>query len=346
MLAEAPKGSVLVDARQKGVAREDGSPDLRSIKRSVVALPFDGDDAEGYGEAAVKRLKKAIREGATVAFVDESGASSMDAARAFAAARAEAASEAGEDAPEPGPILSVTGGCDLWQMTEDLPWKEPVKVDFALPGIDTAFLEENEKAVKGAAITALGLGASVFLLTEIETLLELAGFIGLGQIAVSNFLYAEDREKFEAKTKELWERAALDEVAADLSGAFSGAVAATDVEAPVEAVVEVDAEAEAEVAEEAGEAVDASTEVEAEEDEATEEPVAEVEETVAAEAADTPVEASTEAEPEGEGEAAADEAAKSTDAPAEDEAAESEGKPEEIVVAGEGKSLAGEQTVA
>jgi hypothetical protein len=86
----------------------------------------------------------------------------------------------------------------------NLPWKEPLSLpNLSLPNVDLPdsldnFAESFKKNPSLAqAALALGaiVGSAVFIINEFDTLLELAGVLGVGNLVYKNLLYADDREK-------------------------------------------------------------------------------------------------------------------------------------------------------
>jgi hypothetical protein len=206
---------VLVDIRSRAEIKVQGSPDLRSIKRTAAVLPFtnvvkgelviDEAWAEKFG-----RLK-GISEESLVILLD----SDASIAKMAAAELAEVVEK----------VYYVQGGAEAWE--EEGPWRAPSK-GISLPSLDLKSVGSNinelaEDFKKAPSVTKAGLaagaiaGAGFLLFNEIEVVLELAGLFAAGNFFLK-FVFADEREKTISEFKTLVdEKVAIQEVGSDLN---------------------------------------------------------------------------------------------------------------------------------
>lgn len=202
-LEQNPK-VILLDIRSKAEVKEAGSPDLKSIKRKLVSLPYT-QVVKGevvVDEAFADKFARlgGLGEESRVLLLDAEGKESSKAAKAVL---------------ESGAVKSVyvvQGGAEAWKGS-DLPWKEPgrglelpnfdlaalgAKVDPKNLGATVETLAEDLKSaptLTKAGLAAGGLAAAGFLLfNEVEVLLQLVGIVAAGQFAFK-LLFAEEREQ-------------------------------------------------------------------------------------------------------------------------------------------------------
>lgn len=241
---------ILLDIRSKADARAAGSPNLKGVsRRGVVSVPYASlvkgevvvDERFGAKVAKVKGVEAA---GAPVILLDTSGSEAAAAAKAILA-----------EVPLER-LYFVQGGADAWQASGN-PWKEPsAPFSFSLPDIDLASLDLSgaTKTIAGgvqttaAAVTTLAsdfesapasakgllaavgvVGASAFLFSQVELLLELAGLVAAGQFLLK-VVFAEDREKTLTEIKKVAEEIDVKDLPEDL-----GKIAVTLLEDPTAA---------------------------------------------------------------------------------------------------------------
>lgn len=196
-LASSPS-AVLLDIRSKADAKASGSPDLKSLKKAVVAVPLFAPVAKGaevdpaFGVRVAKL--RGINADTTLILLDSDGTAYGVAAKAIA-----------EALPEVRSLLAVAGGAEGWQAA-GAPWRAPgAALSLSLPSVDLRSigkgldnLAEDFKDAPSLGKGLLGVaaigGASFLLVNQLEVLLELAGVIVAGQFAL-RLLFAEDREK-------------------------------------------------------------------------------------------------------------------------------------------------------
>lgn len=213
-LEEDPR-VVLVDVRSRAEIKQQGSPDLRSIKRSATVLPFtnlvkgelviDETFADKFG-----RLK-GISEESLVILLDFDGTVAKVAAAEL------------EELVEK--IYYVQGGAEAWE--EQGPWRAPSK-GLSLPSLDLRSVGSNinelaEDFKKAPSLTKAGLaagaiaGAGFLVFNEIEVVLELAGLFAAGNFLLK-LVFADEREKTFSEIKTLVdEKVAIQEVGSDLN---------------------------------------------------------------------------------------------------------------------------------
>jgi chitinase domain-containing protein 1 len=213
-LEEDPR-VVLVDIRSRAEIKQQGSPDLRSIKRTATVLPFtnlvkgelvvDEAWADKFG-----RLK-GISEESLVILIDSDGSVASTAAAEL------------EDVVEK--VYYVQGGAEAWE--EQGPWRAPSK-GLSLPSLNLKSVGSNinelaEDFKKAPSVTKAGLaagaiaGAGFLIFNEIEVVLELAGLFAAGNFFLK-LVFADEREKTLGEIKTLVdEKVAIQEVGSDLN---------------------------------------------------------------------------------------------------------------------------------
>nr|CAB3446314.1 unnamed protein product [Digitaria exilis] len=155
-LLEEPAAQ-LVDIRTRKDAQEDGAPDLREAKKKVVAVPYSGEDKNGFLKKLALRLKDP--ENTILIILDKFDGNSELVAELVTANGYKAA-------------FAVKDGAE-----GSRGWKD---------GSDSLPL-----TIGVAAATGLG----VLAYTEIETLLQFLGSAAIVQLFATKLLYAEDRQK-------------------------------------------------------------------------------------------------------------------------------------------------------
>eukprot|EP00892_Ulva_mutabilis_P012386 jgi/Ulvmu1/951/UM102_0034.1 len=206
LLEEDPEAQ-LIDIRPKEDLRETGSPDLRSVKKSPINVaykPMVEASASGTQQSTItigwaERLCRNPKVGQErpVVLLDTDGSAAGAAARELALA-----------SPERPVLYTVAGGAEAW-LAQELPWKEPLKlaVNFeSLKAIDISGVaegteklvekyRENPTVVNGGIAAMAVAGASVFLFTEVEAILQVVGVVVALQFLSKRLLFAEDRQQ-------------------------------------------------------------------------------------------------------------------------------------------------------
>lgn len=218
---------ILVDIRSKAEIKAQGKPDLKSIKRSAVSVPFTslvkGEYMvdENFGEKVAK--VKGMDEESIIILLDADGSESKEAARMIE----------GVDK-----VYIVQGGAESWAAYGA--WKEPGKgLSLSLPdlkGVGSSlntlaedFQEAPTLNKAGIALGALA-GAGFFLVNEAEVLLEVAGLVAAGNFFV-NLLFADSRKKTMDDIKEIVdEKVAVKEIGTDLNKIAAAIVDDSDTE--------------------------------------------------------------------------------------------------------------------
>ncbi|KAF8676665.1 hypothetical protein HU200_046900 [Digitaria exilis] len=175
-LLEEPAAQ-LVDIRTRKDAQEDGAPDLREAKKKVVAVPYSGEDKNGFLKKLALRLKDP--ENTILIILDKFDGNSELVAELVTATGYKAAF-AVKDGAE---------GSRGWK-SSNLPWKEPAK-GFSFNELFGDGSDSLPLTIGVAAATGLG----VLAYTEIETLLQFLGSAAIVQLFATKLLYAEDRQK-------------------------------------------------------------------------------------------------------------------------------------------------------
>lgn len=177
-LLEEP-GAQLVDIRPLKDAREVGSPDIREAKKKAVAVPYDGDDKNGFLKKLELRFKDP--ENTTLIILDKFDGNSELVAELVTANGYKAAFAVKDGAEGPRG----------WQ-SSNLPWTAPKK------GFSLDFGELFGDGSEGLPVTiglAAATGFGILAYTEIETVLQFLGSAAIVQLVVNKLLYAEDRKK-------------------------------------------------------------------------------------------------------------------------------------------------------
>ncbi|KQJ94281.1 protein THYLAKOID RHODANESE-LIKE, chloroplastic [Brachypodium distachyon] len=177
-LLEEPDAQ-LVDIRPLKDAREVGSPDIREAKKKAVAVPYDGEDKNGFLKKLQLRLKDP--ENTTLIILDKFDGNSELVAELVTANGYKAAFAVKDGAEGPRG----------WQ-SSNLPWTAPRKgFSFDLGDLFGDGSEGLPVTIAFAALTGLGIVAY----TEIETVLQFLGSAAVIQLVTSKLLYAQDRKK-------------------------------------------------------------------------------------------------------------------------------------------------------
>eukprot|EP01024_Parvocaulis_polyphysoides_P010217 TRINITY_DN13397_c0_g1_i3.p1 TRINITY_DN13397_c0_g1~~TRINITY_DN13397_c0_g1_i3.p1 ORF type:complete len:429 (-),score=70.85 TRINITY_DN13397_c0_g1_i3:240-1469(-) len=197
---------LLIDIRPRSVINQEGSPDIRATGKKLIQIPYTKINKEGEEvqvEQFVSLVGKRVSEDQIVTLIDQFGSLSKSAAQALFA----------EEAVE-GTVYYVEGGCNGFKgWREQLPWRDPLKLDIgqilnpkavaASAGRLTEQYQKNPTLVNGALAVAGVAGATALLFTEVETLLEVVGVVGVLQFLARKLLFAEDRKRTLAQLREL-----------------------------------------------------------------------------------------------------------------------------------------------
>ncbi|KAG0484556.1 hypothetical protein HPP92_008476 [Vanilla planifolia] len=174
----------LLDIRERKEFKEVGSPDVRALKKKVVAIPFRSDDKEGF----LKKLNAKLNDpkNTTLFVLDKFDGNSKLVAELVTANGFKAAFA----------IKDGAEGARGW-MNSGLPWSSPNKAFFYFDELKDAITGSVGETSDGLSLTlgiaaATGLGFLAF--TETETLLQLVGSAAIIQFIAKKLLFAEDRK--------------------------------------------------------------------------------------------------------------------------------------------------------
>ncbi|KAM3353754.1 hypothetical protein ACQJBY_024743 [Aegilops geniculata] len=177
-LLEEPDAQ-LVDIRPLKDARQVGSPDISEAKKKAVAVPYDGEDKNGFLKKLALRFKDP--ENTTLIILDKFDGNSELVAELVTSNGYKGAFAVKDGAEGPRG----------WQ-SSDLPWTAPKK------GFSLDFGELFGDGSEGLPVTiglAAATGLGLLAYTEIETVLQFLGSAAVIQLVASKLVYAEDRKK-------------------------------------------------------------------------------------------------------------------------------------------------------
>uniref|UniRef100_R7WCI9 Protein THYLAKOID RHODANESE-LIKE, chloroplastic n=1 Tax=Aegilops tauschii TaxID=37682 RepID=R7WCI9_AEGTA len=177
-LLEEPDAQ-LVDIRPLKDAREVGSPDISEAKKKAAAVPYDGEDKNGFLKKLALRFKDP--ENTTLIILDKFDGNSELVAELVTSNGYKGAFAVKDGAEGPRG----------WQ-SSDLPWTAPKK------GFSLDFGELFGDGSEGLPVTiglAAATGLGLLAYTEIETVLQFLGSTAVIQLVASKLVYAEDRKK-------------------------------------------------------------------------------------------------------------------------------------------------------
>ncbi|GJN19500.1 hypothetical protein PR202_gb06782 [Eleusine coracana subsp. coracana] len=191
----------LVDIRPLKDARQAGAPDLREAKKKAVAVPYNGEDKNGFLKKLALRFKdpentklvildKVVPD-CFVAKTSEVLCSELVAFLFWFDGNSELVAElvTANGYKAAFAVKDGAEGSRGW-VSSKLPWKTPSK------GFD--FGELFGDGADGLPVTiglAAATGLGVLAYTEIETLLQFLGSAAIVQLVITKLLYAEDRKK-------------------------------------------------------------------------------------------------------------------------------------------------------
>lgn len=218
---------ILIDIRSRDEVKAQGSPDLRTVKRSAVSVPLTSLVKGEYvvDEKFAEKVAKirGLSEESLVILLDSDGSESKEAAKVIEGVEK---------------IYFVQGGAKAWAAYGA--WKAPGKgLSLSLPDLKgvgsklNSLAEDYKEAPSlskaGIALGALA-GAGLFVLNEAEVILEVAGLFAAGNFFLK-LLFAESRDKTLKEVKEIVdEKVAIREVGSDLSKIAKAVVEDSDTE--------------------------------------------------------------------------------------------------------------------
>lgn len=181
-LGDGPE-TQLVDIRTLQDIREDGSPDIRSLKKRVAQIVYEDD------ESFLQKVSAKFEDpsNTTLYILDKFDGNSARVAKLVAENGFKSAFA----------IKDGAEGARGWQ-NSGLPWlipKSVFTVDFAnlKEALDSA-LEDSSGLVPVTVGVAAAAGVGLAAFSEIETVLQLLGSAALLQVFVKKLLFAEDRK--------------------------------------------------------------------------------------------------------------------------------------------------------
>lgn len=172
----------LLDIRTPLDIKEGGSPDIRALKKKPVAIVYKGEDKPGFLNKLSLKFKEP--ENTTLFVLDKFDGNSelvaeLVTVNGFKAAYA---------------IKDGAEGQRGWK-NSGLPWISPKKT----VGIDLSSLTDFFGDAADVVPVALGVAAAgalgLLAYTEVETILQVLGSVGLVQFVSKKLLFEEDRKK-------------------------------------------------------------------------------------------------------------------------------------------------------
>lgn len=216
---------ILVDIRSKEEIKTQGKPELKSVKRSALSIPFTtlvkGEYVvdENFGQKLAK--SRGVNEESIIILLDADGSESKEAAKLIE----------GVDK-----VYILQGGAASWAATG--PWKEPGK-GLALPdlkGVGSSLSnmadEFKEAPSVNKAVIGLGAiaGAGLFLVNEAEVLIELAGIAAAANFGF-NLLFSDSKKKSTDNIKKIVDEKVADkDIGSDMNKITSAVVDDSDTE--------------------------------------------------------------------------------------------------------------------
>lgn len=205
---------VLVDIRSRDEVKAQGKPDLSSVKRTALSIPFtklvkgEYEVDEQFGEKLLKT--RGIGEETIVILIDADGSESKEAAKLVD----------GVDK-----VYVLQGGAEAWAATG--PWKEPSK-GISLPnlkglGSSLNSMADDFKEAPSTNKALIGLGAiagaGLLLVNEAEVLLELAGLAAAANLGLGLLFNGSSKKQAEkAEVKDFVDSAIAAAVVDDSDG--------------------------------------------------------------------------------------------------------------------------------
>lgn len=182
-LSDPEQNAQLLDIRAPEDIKSEGTPNLKSLRKKAVQVPYTAAD-DSFLDKVFAKYRDA--ENTTVYILDQLDGNSLAVAKILANNGFEKA-------------YSIKGGVEGpkgW-LSSELPWQLPRKgFSLDLSGLKDLLSGNADPSLVpttlGAAAAA-GIGVAVF--TEAETVLQLLGSAAFVQIFFKKFMFAEDREK-------------------------------------------------------------------------------------------------------------------------------------------------------
>ncbi|KAL0412180.1 UNVERIFIED_CONTAM: Rhodanese-like domain-containing protein 4, chloroplastic [Sesamum latifolium] len=184
------ENSQLLDIREVAEIKQEGSPDIRGLKKKAVAVVYKGEDKPGFLNKLSLKFKEP--ENTTLFILDKFDGNSelvaeLVTANGFKAAYA---------------IKDGADGPRGWK-NSGLPWLLPKKgLSLDLSNL-TGALEEASDAVPLALAAAAAAGVGLLAFTEVETILQVLGSAAIIQFVSKKLLFAEDRKQTIQQVEEL-----------------------------------------------------------------------------------------------------------------------------------------------
>lgn len=180
----------LLDIREVAEIKQEGSPDIRGLKKKAVSVVYRGEDKPGFLNKLSLKFKEP--ENTTLFILDKFDGNSelvaeLVTANGFKAAYA---------------IKDGVEGPRGWK-SSGLPWLLPKKgLSLDLSNLTDALGEVSDAVpLTLAAAAAAGLGLLAF--TEVETILQVLGSAAIVQFVSKKLLFAEDRKQTIKQVEEL-----------------------------------------------------------------------------------------------------------------------------------------------
>ncbi|KAL0373792.1 UNVERIFIED_CONTAM: Rhodanese-like domain-containing protein 4, chloroplastic [Sesamum radiatum] len=189
-----PLNSQLLDIREVAEIKQEGSPDIRGLKKKAVAVVYKGEDKPGFLNKLSLKFKEP--ENTTLFILDKFDGNSelvaeLVTANGFKAAYA---------------IKDGADGPRGWK-NSGLPWLLPKKglsLDLSnLTGALGLDLQEASDAVPLTLAAAAAAGVGLLAFTEVETILQVLGSAAIIQFVSKKLLFAEDRKQTIQQVEEL-----------------------------------------------------------------------------------------------------------------------------------------------
>jgi rhodanese-related sulfurtransferase len=183
-LADPEQSTQLLDIRAPADIKAEGSPSLKSIRKTVMKVSYAADD-DKFVDKVLAKCK--IADDTTLYVLDRFDGNAAVVAKLLANSGFKSAYA----------IKGGAEGTNGW-LDKDLPWMSPAKsFSLNLDGLKGAIKDGGE--VDSATLsTTLGVaaaaGVGIVALSEVETTLQVLGTVALVQLFIKKFLFAEDRK--------------------------------------------------------------------------------------------------------------------------------------------------------
>ncbi|XP_051145435.1 rhodanese-like domain-containing protein 4, chloroplastic [Andrographis paniculata] len=188
-LSEDPNAQLL-DIRLAADIRQEGSPDLKGLKKKPVAIVYKGDNKPGF----LKKLSVKFKEpNETTLFILDKFSGNSELVAELVTANGFKAAFAIRDGAE---------GPSGWK-NSGLPWLLPSKALINFGGLTDALAEASDAAPLTLGIAAAAAGLGLLAFTEVETVLQVLGTAAVVQFVSKKLLFAEDRKQTIQQIEEL-----------------------------------------------------------------------------------------------------------------------------------------------